>query len=261
MLVQVPGFNSEDNEAEPDGLPAGFVNPVTFEQLWLPEDLPLPVARAAIGLVIKNGAPRYIFPTIETTVVADQTCWHNRGLNSLPLAKTWLPIADVPFESLRISCYSSDLPLSSESRDDEPNSDGAESAGLAEDAADQSEATAVEWAAELRLTQVDEALSSLMATLADAPPELGEGFQFLITPLDDACGLLPPNTLRPGRRVRLFLSDVDATPTALDPNDRESWIWSRGETDVSVFAVPGGGKSDFLPDVYKPLYRASSTPL
>ena len=47
---------------------SGWVNPVTFEQLWLPQDLPLPSCRAAVGAVMKNGMPRYLFPCLETTV-------------------------------------------------------------------------------------------------------------------------------------------------------------------------------------------------
>ena len=62
-----------------------------FEQLWLPEDLPPPRARAALGLVLRNGEPRYIFPTIDASLTTpDGTQWRNRGLNSLPLASTWL---------------------------------------------------------------------------------------------------------------------------------------------------------------------------
>ena len=42
-----------------DDLLKGWVPPLAFEQLWLPEDLPTPKCRAAIGLVLRNGAPRY----------------------------------------------------------------------------------------------------------------------------------------------------------------------------------------------------------
>ena len=32
---------------------AGWVDPISFEQLWLPEDLPLPSSHLAVSLVIK----------------------------------------------------------------------------------------------------------------------------------------------------------------------------------------------------------------
>ena len=98
---------------------AGWVNPATFEQLWQPQDLPRPAARAAIGAVLKDGVPRYIFPTIETTCTSGQMVWHNRGLNSLPLAKTWLTFGDVPVDDLRLTCYRQPLPEQEAADDDE----------------------------------------------------------------------------------------------------------------------------------------------
>ena len=80
-------------------------------------------------------------------------------------------------------------------------------------------------------------------------------YHFLVTPLTSAA--LPPSALRPGRRLRLFLSDVDATPTSLDPEEREAWAWARGECDLSVYAVPAGGSSQYLPDAYRKLYAGA----
>ena len=60
--------------------------------------------------------------------------------------------------------------------------------------------------------------------------------------------------LRPGERARLFLSDVEATPTSLDPTDKDAWVWSRGECDISLYNVAAGGESEYLPVVYQPLY-------
>ena len=41
-------------------------------------------------------------------------------------------------------------------------------------------------------------------------------------------------------------ASVPPAGTALDPEDRESWVWSRGECDLSVYAVPAGGESEYL---------------
>ena len=43
---------------------AGWVDPISFEQLWLPEDLPLPSSHLAVSLVIKVRLSRvHIHPT------------------------------------------------------------------------------------------------------------------------------------------------------------------------------------------------------
>ena len=228
-------------EAE-DADGAGWVNPVTFEQLWLPIDLPLPTARAAIACVLKDGVPRYFMPTIETSITSPDdaaTKWYNRGLNSLPMAKTWLPFGEVDVDAMRISCYCAPLP------DDDGDSEEADG--------DEAAAPRVEWEQVLPLTAVKEAVGTIFEIMADAPDDLGSGFCYVVVPLAAA---LPPSAVSPGQRLRLFLSDVDATPTALDPEDRESWVWNRGECELEIYHVAAGGDSDFLPDAYRPLFGA-----
>ena len=109
----------------------------------------------------------------------------------------------------------------------------------------------------LPLTRVNEAIECIFRILGDAPDELGSGFAFLVAPLKDS--VLPPSALQPKQRLRLFLSDVDATPTSLDPNDREAWLWKRGECDLSTYEVAPGRESEFLPAAYRPLYGKGSS--
>ena len=101
-LTLLPGFDEESEES-------GWCNPSTFEQLWLPQDLPAPVCTPALGVVLKDGAPSYVFPSFEATVSTKQAggerVWHNRGLRSAPLAKTWLHYGESPPEALRLSPY------------------------------------------------------------------------------------------------------------------------------------------------------------
>ena len=103
------------------------------------------------------------------------------------------------------------------------------------------------------LTEVSGAVDTAFRVLGDAPDDMGRGFAFLIVPLRDVPPL-PLAALASGQRVRLFLSDVDATPTAMDPEDRESWLWNRGECDVTVHDVAPGKNSEYLPQAYRPLY-------
>ena len=61
----------------------------------------------------------------------------------------------------------------------------------------------------------------------------------------------------PRRRLRLILA------TALDdpnPNDAE-WegeMLCFARCDTSVYSVPAGGQSEFMPECYKPLYGSGS---
>ncbi len=217
----------------------GWVNAATVEQLWLPLDLPSPAARAAVGAVLKNGVPRYLFPCVEATVEVAGTVWHNRGLNTIPLAKTWLSFGDVPIGDLRLSAYVQPLPSITEG-------DVSSNDGPAE------ERSVEEWMPVLPLTEVADAVNTILRVIGDAPDAMGSGFCFLLAPLSEAT--LPAGTISAGQRLRLFLSDVDATPTSLDPEDRSSWLWNRGECDLSMYNVAPGGESDFLPAPYRKLF-------
>ena len=54
FVSEVPGTGSEASElGEDEARPAGFVDPTGFEQLWCPEDLPLPSCHLAVGVVLK----------------------------------------------------------------------------------------------------------------------------------------------------------------------------------------------------------------
>jgi hypothetical protein len=223
----------------PEPTEGGFVNPLAFEQLWLPLDLPLPTCRAAIGAVLKDGVPRYLFPSMEATVTTGaQQVWHNRGLNTVPMAKTWLAFGDVPVDSLRLSCYRSDLP-----ENDNDDSDDEETA---------------EWSQVLPLTPVSSTMETIFNVIANAPDALGEGFCFLLAPIPES--VIPASAACTSSRVRLFLSDVDATPTSLDPEERDQWVWARGECDMSIYQITPGGQSDFLPQQYKPLFDSFTGP-
>eukprot|EP00978_Attheya_sp_CCMP212_P040301 scaffold218424_cov52-Attheya_sp.AAC.3 len=207
----------------------GWVNPLTFEQMWLPMDLPPPTARVSLGVVLKDGVPRYLFPTVETILAtSDGGAWHNRGLYSLPIGKTWLPFADGPMESLRLSSYRRPM----------PPTDGKE-----EDKSD--------WIPIVPLTKVTDVLNKLMNVIANGPDEMGQGFCYLIAPLSVQ---LPADAVVPGQRIRLFLSNLFTIPTSQDLDDDSAWLLPPGECDLTVHNVAPGGNSKYLPAVYKPLY-------
>ena len=152
----------------PDEQVDGWCNPNCFEQLWLPLDLPVPSCRPALGVVLKDAQVRYVFPTLEATVTSSGGyVWHNRGLNSLPLAKTWLPFGDVPIEDLVMSAYTQTLPADSCSEEEGSETEGSKTEGSEEAASNE------EWKPVLAPTPIQEAFNMLLRVLADAPDELG----------------------------------------------------------------------------------------
>jgi hypothetical protein len=245
-VTQVPGTTSR--AAARSDQPTSWVDPRTFEQLWLPEDLAAPEAWASVGIVLKDGAPRYLFPTAEllstTTAGAETLAWHNRGMNSFAIGRRWLSWDAVPFDRLQLSAYMTRLPLP------------AAAAG-----APAAEPSRAGWTTLLPLTPVKRAVETLFKVLADAPPDVADGYVFLLCRLPGQPPL-PPPAIAPGARLRLVLSDgfaADAAP--MDGAWEMSDAWGSidaAECELDAYAVPAGTESEWMPDVYRPLFDASS---
>ena len=246
----VPGTAAEavaSAAAADEVVPSSFVYPAGFEQLWLPEDLPLPSSRLAVGAVLRDGVPLYLFPSVETVVTRRSggggglVGWHNRGLNSLPLGGTWMPWAGAgPPERLRLSAFSRRLP---------PLADQ----GAAPEGSSPEEER--RWARVAEPAAVGQAVALLLGTLADAPDELGEGYQFLLAPLPGEA--LPEGAVQPGVQLGLVLSDALSDPDLNEPG----WADEAGcfaAADIAVYQVPPGGRSEYLPACYKPLYSGAA---
>ena len=45
-----------------------WLNPTSFEELYLPRDLPVPKALPALGVLLHCGIPRYIMPSVILTL-------------------------------------------------------------------------------------------------------------------------------------------------------------------------------------------------
>ena len=222
-----------------DELGTTWAPPAAFEQLWLPEDLPLPTARLAIGMVLRNGEPRYIFPTLDTYVDTGTALWRNRGMNSVPIAKSWLHFGESPADNLRLSAYLLPAPTA------EADAATAEPAGTINGwqpcFADQQPVQAA-------LDTAFDALDALPAALRKT--SLLDGFCFLVVPLPSLAPL-PESALTPGGRLRLFLADVDDLEGTTLEGGRV------GEMDLTMWQVPAGKDSPYLPPPYEALYKRS----
>lgn len=222
--------------------------PAAFEQLWLPEDLPRPRARAALGLVLRNGEPRYIFPTVDALLtLPDGTQWRNRGINSLPLASTWLHFGEIPVDRLQLTAAYLPPPAAEEERSDD--SDGAATSPAAA-----VQRSIAEWRPCFKEVSILSAVEAAFDALDRLPDKLqrsslGDGFSYLITPLeatdDDSSSLdLPEAAFAEGTRLRIFLSEEGGAADA----------WQIGEADWSMWRLPPGKESPYMQAAYKPLF-------
>lgn len=164
------------------------------------------------------------------------------GLNSVPVANRWLQWDETPLSELRFTCRSQAL----------PPLEGVEAEPDAPTDVDPCEGWSYEGPA--RFMEVGNAVETLIKVITDGPEELGQGFAYLLAPLGSA-GQLPPKSMEPGRRLSCFLTRAGDEPGEdEDWKEDNSWIWSRGECDLSVYSVPAGSESQCLPEAYKPLY-------
>lgn len=239
--------------------------PAAFQQLWLPQDLPLPTARAAVGLVLRNGEPRYVFPTVDAFVESEGAQWRNRGLNSVPLATTWLHFGEATPETLRLTAFT--LPPPPGFVDEFVEDLGAASGGSGgdDDAEQPADASARQYELCLPGRPVAAAIDAALEALDELPPvlrrtSLGDGYCYLVAPLTpdggDESSLLPASALTPGSRLRVFLAEEGAEQST-GPSDIPTW--QVGELDLTMRRLPPGRDSPYMQGVYKPLFEATHT--
>lgn len=105
---ELSGFDAQTMQPVDNDADEGWVNPTSFDSLFYPSDLPMPLARPAIGVVMANGSPRYLMPSLVLTLETPSKLWRNRGLCSIPRARAWIDMFAAyasPVERLRLSSF------------------------------------------------------------------------------------------------------------------------------------------------------------
>mmetsp|Transcript_11855 Transcript_11855/g.18344 ORF Transcript_11855/g.18344 Transcript_11855/m.18344 type:complete len:305 (+) Transcript_11855:88-1002(+) len=77
----------------------GFVNPVSYEDFWLPLDLEYPEMRMALGFHIREGQIRQIMPAVDFSYARKH---QNRGLCTVPRARYWIEVANIDWEEYEL---------------------------------------------------------------------------------------------------------------------------------------------------------------
>lgn len=234
-----------------DSAADGWVPCTGFEKLFLPSDLPPPVALPALGVCIANGVPRYLMPSVVLSLTTPERSWRNRGVNSLPRSRAWIDVLG-PFcprpESLRLSAFG----LSTGELRFLEDQDGA-AAWESLFVADRPGSLTSLRPDPPSVLNIDASLQSLKSFLRehlDSP--LYEGYHFVDIVLPSA-----PRLRVPARRMKMYLSDIDSPQRLLEYTDSLD-SEPLGELEVEVVPTSAGGSSEFLPDVYRDLYEPGS---
>eukprot|EP00752_Nemacystus_decipiens_P007320 g6549.t3 len=213
QVTQVPGANEE----------LGWVNPRSYTELWIPEGSPAPTMKLCLGMLMKDGVPRYVMPMVDLVVEKEGRSWRNRGLNSVPIAHAWEPVARAAAGSLFLSAY-------------------------AEERVEGSETDSI-WGSLAEKLPVADAFQDIVSVLADPPEglDLGSGFHFVVAEVDDAGAdsVGPLAVAGPGGRVRVFLSDLSEPADLLDLEETGG-VRGVAALGFDVFSVANGGETQRL---------------
>jgi hypothetical protein len=88
-----PPFGESELEHVPDPVVAegeGWTDPTSFDELYVPADLPMPMMLPALGVCVAQGVPRYVMPSCVLYLETPEGKWRNRGLSTLPRATAWI---------------------------------------------------------------------------------------------------------------------------------------------------------------------------
>jgi len=202
----------------------GYVNPTSIDKLWLPIDLKQPEIRLSLGLHVKDGVIRHIMPAVDASFHGKH---HNRGLCSAPRAHRWLD-----FKSNTINEWNKfELTLASrktdEENEDEENEDEENEPWLNLGSKSSS--------------KVKDSLEAAVSFITGNPPEeLGSGSHIIHVIIGKFTEC--PTT---GYELRALLGS----------SDEPDFI---GLLQVQTVATQAGSASEFLPEVYQPLFQDES---
>lgn len=192
----------------------GYINAISQSELWQSVDLKYPNSRLALGLHVRNGQLRHLFPALDVFFGHESGVHRNRGLNTVPRANTWLSIHDITaLSSFYLEMSSRDLKRGEQ-----------------------------QWTLISSSRPIKEALEFAIYSLAESPPnELGSGSHIIHVLLSDQQIVLCPKVG----------NEILATLQAPRKQDGDHSI---GTLNVKVSATQAGSKSNFLPKEYKKLY-------
>ena len=234
----------------------GWVNPLSFENLYFPSDLPIPLARPSLGVVVTSGTPRYIMPSVILTVETPDRLWRNRGLCSLPRARAWIDLFSVyvpPIKNIRLYSYGQSTP-DLRFLEDQDGSASWESIHLDLSNLDKNNENMQMFrptpSEGFTIVEALEELKLLLKSSNRDADNLRVGYHYVDIPLGNKLAMKVPEN-----RIKLYLTDLDDPKRLIDMEGQEELEDEPiGELDVTITQISAGGASKFLPEVYFDLF-------
>lgn len=244
QLDKVENDNDLNNEVG-----SSWINPTTYDSLFLPSDLPNPKIAPALGLVMANGSPRYIMPSMIMTLETPDKIWRNRGLNSLPRASAWIDLFG-PFVgelcNYRISYYGQYTPNVRFLEDQDGYSGWIKLLRINKNARPSQDIASNSFEFEDLLIQFKENLK----TMPTLNPLCQEGYHFVDIPLFNSVDNEKLARFSPPLQMKAFLTDFDDPMRLLEFEDASMMdLEPCGELSCKVEKVSAGSESKFLPEV------------
>jgi len=242
----------------------GFVIPTSIDNLWQPIDLIRPTMKVALGVHIRNGSIRHVFPAVDISYDNDQDGYHhrNRGLCSVPRAHTWVDIAFLN----SIGDYNRyELRVSSKKNDNDNDNDNE-----GDDNKWQQLLSSSSYSSNSEV--ISKAIERVVIFLAendddsDSNDDFGNGSNILHVILDTDNGddgdMDNTNEKKKKKlvcEIPKSSHDLKVTMVEMYGNDQKIENTGYEDVDVAILQVTvtttmSGSESDYLPDVYRPLF-------
>jgi len=217
----------------------GWLQPTSFDALYLPSDLPPPIVKPALGFAISNGVARYLMPSIVCSLETPSRVWRNRGLCSLPRAWAWIDLFaenTPPLRTLRYSCFG-------------------RTAGNLRFLEDQDGSAAWENLLpqeDVSVRSIVEHVQAVLLTQQAVNADLQTGFHFIDVPIPELRPIIVP-----GLQLRSYLTDFTQPQRLLELEEGSYALDNEpcAELDMMMVQTGAGSESPFLPKVYRELYE------
>jgi hypothetical protein len=244
------------------------VDPSSKEDLWWPCDLGQLQIRPKVEVLLKGSIPSYILAGAEVRVPfgvsKDGMEWKNFGMNSQPLASQWTAFQIAVEQGFRVELFvgqKEDFKLGEAKTDTNDEDDNNDDDDDTEEKESPTEWKALNLGSNAKaqaITGTQKALDLLGSLLAnmDESTQFADGMHILSVPLDEEWYDLPTLTIDEKYKLASIGTSESDSLELLSMDDDDLIAMSGASLlRVDVKSVGSGSESEYIPDVYKPLYK------
>jgi hypothetical protein len=196
----------------------GFVPPTSVEELWHCKDLKLPQCQLALGLHVRDGMIRHILPAVDLSLGEGDDGHGHRNRGLCSVPRAYEWMDFGAAMAGGLDVMTLALQIKKEDAQDEDD-----------------------WETLAEIESIEDSINAVIKALAEDPPEeLGDGSNIVHLLYGTEKAVVCP---QPGSVMRALLKEDGYTV---------------GTLQVSVESIAPGSESDYLPEVYKPLFQDES---